>query len=44
MVITDKMPKVQEVPKMNLKSLLRRHGQVNGAEKQLIESASAKLL
>ena len=31
---------IEEVPIMNVKSLLKTHGQVNGAEKQLIESAS----
>lgn len=40
-VITDKMPKAQEVPKVNLKSLVQRQGQVNAAEKQLTESASS---
>ena len=44
MVITEKMPKAHEVPKMNVKSPLKRHGQVNGAEKQLIESASSMSL
>ena len=44
MVITEKMPKAQEVPVMNVKSVLKRHGQVNGGEKELIESASSMSL
>jgi len=36
-IITDKMPKEQEVPQQHCKSLVKRHGQLIVAEELLIE-------
>ena len=40
-IMTDRMPKAQEVPDMNSKSLLKRHGLLTAAERLLIEEVSS---
>ena len=44
LVITDKMPKAQEVPEVHWKSLVKRQVQLTAVDRRIIESVSSGCL